>query len=550
MFETTNLGEIVNLRRIWGIIAVSLSTVLLTTGCIKLEMDMTVATDDTVSGTMVFAISKSLAEMGDEESESATTPETDGLLANAENVKVEPFDDGEFVGSSYSFEALPLAQFAPQVGDNSAFAMERQGNNIVISGVLDTSTEGEDLEENPFADSIMEGFAASTSIRVSVTLPGEIIETNGQVDGQTITWDGSFGEKLEIQAVAVSPLASPVNWLLVGGIGGILLGLVGLLVTWISVRKKQKADLTPSGKAESKTAKPKKQTKAEKKAAEALAARPWYQKKRFAFPALGFLVASLLAIAVGIIQPQAVSPNLSSSSSSPSSSEDSEETQEENSDGESSQQSGSSGAAQSAVPQAPATAPVPPPAAVPQAPATAPVPPPVAAPVAVEPKVEVAPAPPVREAPVVTVAPSETESQFLAREDALYYWNEDWYSRDGLINWLMDIGYTYEDAVYGTDSIGSSWYYDAFLAAEDYISNYYYSRAGLIYELQVQGFTTDQAVYGVDELGQNWYSEAFGSALDYIQRLGYSEQEAYDELIYKGFTEDEADYGSFWAAQE
>jgi hypothetical protein len=524
-----------NLRRIWGIIAVSLSTVLLTTGCIKLEMDMTVATDDTVSGTMVFAISKSLAEMGDEESESATTPETDGLLANADNVKVEPFDDGEFVGSSYSFEALPLAQFAPQVGDNSAFAMERQGNNIVISGVLDTSSEGEDLEENPFADSIMEGFAASTSIRVSVTLPGEIIETNGQVDGQTITWNGSFGEKLEIQAIAISPLASPVNWLLVGGIGGIVLGLVGLLVTWISVRKKQKADSNPSGKDESKTAKPKKQTKAEKLAAEALAARPWYQKKRFAFPALGFLVASLLAIAVGIMQPQAGSPNVSSSGPSPSSSEESEKTQEENSEEGSSQQSGSSGATQSAVPQAPAAAPVPPPAA---------------APVAVEPKVEVAPAEPVREAPVVTVAPSETESQFLAREDALYYWYEDWYSRDGLINWLMDIGYTYEDAVYGTDSIGSSWYYDAFLAAQEYISNYYYSRAGLIYELEVQGFTTDQAVYGVDELGQNWYSEAFGSALDYIQRLGYSEQEAYDELIYMGFTEDEADYGSFWAAQE
>lgn len=487
-------------------------------------MDMTVATDDTVSGTMVFAISKSLAEMGAEESESATTPETDGLLANAENVKVEPFDDGEFVGSSYSFEALPLAQFAPQVGDNSAFAMERQGNNIVISGVLDTSTEGQELEENPFADSIAEGFAASTSIKVSVTLPGEIIDTNGQVDGQTITWNGSFGEKLEIQAVAVSPLASPVNWLLIGGIGGIALGLVGLLVTWLSVRKKQQAASTPSGATESKTAKPKKQTKAEKLAAEALAARPWYQKKRFAFPALGFLVVSLLAIAVGLVQPQAGSSNLEASNPSPTSSESSGEGDS----GGNSQGSGTSGATASAAPQ---------------------VPPPAAAPVAIAPKVEVAPAAPVRPAPVVTVAPSETESQFLAREDALYYWGQDWYSRDGLINWLMDIGHTYEDSVYGTDSIGSTWYYDASLAAQEYISEYYYSRIGLIYALEDEGFTTDQATYGVDDLGHDWYEEAYGLALQYIAYDGYTEQQAYDELIIDGFTEDEAVYGSYWAAQ-
>jgi len=533
------------LRRIWGIIAVSLSTVLLTTGCIKLEMDMTVSTDDTVSGTMVFALSKSLAELATEDSESATTPETDNLFANAENVKIEPFDDGDFVGSTYSFEALPLTQFAPQVGDSSAFAIERQGNKLVISGVLDTSAEGEDMEDNPFADSIMEGFAASTSIRVSVTLPGEIIDTNGQVDGQTITWKGAFGEKLELQAVSVSPLSSPINWLLVGGIGGIVLGIVGLAVTWLSTRKKPKADSTPSGKSESKAAKPKKQTKAEILAAEALAARPWYQKKRFAFPALGFLVVSLLAIAIGLLQPQAGSPNLTASSPSPSSSEESEETQEENSEEESSQQSGSSGATQSAAPQAPVQAP--PPAAAPQAPVQAP--PPAAAPVAIAPKVEVAPAQPVREAPVVTVAPSETEGQFLAREDALFYWSQDWYSRDGLINWLMYLGYSYEDSVYGTDSIGSSWYYDAFLAAQEYISEYYYSRYGLILALEAEGFTTDQATYGVDDLGHDWYEEAYALALEYIVYEGYTELEAYNELLIDGFTEAEADYGSYWAAQ-
>jgi hypothetical protein len=518
------------LRRIWGLIAVSLSTVLLTTGCIKLEMDMTVATDDTVSGNMVFAISKSLAEMGAEESdaESSSTPETDNLFADAENVTIEPFDDGEFVGSSYSFEGLPLSQFAPQVGDNSAFAIERQGDNLVISGVLDTSAEGEELEENPFADSIMEGFAASTSIRVTVTLPGEIIETNGQVDGQTITWKGAFGEKLDLQAVAVSPLSTPINWLLVGGIAGIVLGIGGVVLTVLLGRKKQGTPKTETGKKDSKGAKPKKQTKAEILAAEALAARPWYQKKRFAFPAMGLFVVSLAAIAVGLMQLQAGSTSSDASKPSPTSSESSEDTKEGDSETGSSQPSATGGAVQPPATQAP---------------------PPASAPVAVAPKVEEAPAPVSRDAPVVTASPSETEGQFLARQDAVYYWADSWYSRTGLINWLMYLGYTYEDSVYGTDSIGTDWTYDAYLGAKELIAEYYYSRIGLIMDLEAEGFTLNEAVSGVDQLGHDWYEEAYALAYEYVFYDGYTEQEAYAQLINDGFTEDEAVYGSYWAAQ-
>lgn len=516
------------LRRIWGLIATSLATVLLTSGCIKLEMDMTVATDDTVSGNMVFAISKSLAEMAAEESEteSATTPETNNLFADAENVTIEPFDDGEFVGSSYSFESLPLAQFAPQVGENSAFAIERQGDNLVISGVLDTSTEGEELEANPFADSITAGFAASTSIRVSVTLPGEIIETNGQVEGQTITWIGTFGERVDLQAVAVSPVSTPINWLLVGGITGIALGISGVLLTVFVGRKKRVALMTESDKKESKDAKPKKKTKAEILAAEALAARPWYQMKRFAFPAMGFFVLSLFAIAISLMQPQGSLVTVEATNP-PSTSRESSEVGE----GGGEDMGNSSSSSVTEIPTAPAQAP-----------------PPAAAPVAEPPKEEVA-APAARPAPAMNIAPSETEGQFLARQDALFYWSDDWYSRTGLINWLMAIGYSYEDSVYGTDSLGVDWNNEAFGMANSILSEYYFSRIGLIFELEAEGFTIAEATSGVDALAHDWYWEAYGNALVYISEQGYSEQEAYDQLIRDYFTEDEALYGSYWAAQ-
>lgn len=493
-------------------IAVSLSTVLLTAGCVKLEMDMTVATDDTVSGNMVFAISKSLAEMATEEAEPGTTPETDSLFTDVENVTVEAFDDGDFVGSSYTFENLPIVQFAPQVVDGSAFAIERQGDNLVISGTFDTSTEGEELEANPFADSIAAGFAASSSIRIAVTLPGEIIETNGQVDGQTITWKGNFGEKLMLEAVAVSPLGTPINWLVVGGIAGILLGLGGVLFVWLNGRKKLEA---PEAKQqEEKAVKPKKKTKAEILAAEALAQRPWYQKKRFAFPAMGLFLLSFVAIAIGLMQSQAGTSSTESSNPSSNSSG--------TSDGSTEADSGTDESSSSA---------------------------PAAPPANVAPKAAVA-APSGRQAPSQVVSPTETEGQLLAREDAYYYWSEDWYSRTGLINWLVDIGHSYDDAVYATDSLGVDWTSEALGMANNLVSQYFYSRLSLISELEVEGFTPSEATAGVDGMGHDWYDEAYSLALELITNEGYTEQEAYDQLITEQFTADEASYGSSWAAQQ
>lgn len=230
------------MRRILGSIAVALSTVLLTTGCIKLEMDMNVAADDTVSGTMVFAVAKSLAELSPEGSEG--TPTTDTLFESNAFVKVEPYEDEEFTGSSYIFQGIPLSQFKPDVGDGSEFAIERQGDNIVVSGILDTSSQSAELESNPFAEAIMESIAETTSIRVAITLPGEILETNGEVQGQTVTWNGAFGEKLELQAVAVSPLSPFSNWILIGGIavGVLILGTVLAIV----IRNRKKPKLTQS----------------------------------------------------------------------------------------------------------------------------------------------------------------------------------------------------------------------------------------------------------------------------------------------------------------
>ena len=172
---------------------------LLLTGCLKLNMNLLVGSDDTVTGTVQFGISKEVLEL------TGSTPED--LLGSdapfpedAEGVTVTPFDDGEFAGQEFTFENVPLAEFNDP--DNpDALTITRSGDTFTVAGVLDlgTGTTG--------ATGALGGTAAelfeSADIRVTLTFPGDVIDSNGdEVEGNTVTWIPEFGERLEISATA------------------------------------------------------------------------------------------------------------------------------------------------------------------------------------------------------------------------------------------------------------------------------------------------------------------------------------------------------------
>jgi hypothetical protein len=81
------------------------------------------------------------------------------------------------------------------------------------------------------------------------------------------------------------------------------LGLAGGLGFWFISKNKPKPVAGSKSNKSTTEAKSKKQSKTEVLAGEALALRPWYQKKRFAFPAIGALAFSLFAIALGLLLP-------------------------------------------------------------------------------------------------------------------------------------------------------------------------------------------------------------------------------------------------------
>lgn len=171
---------------------------LLLTGCLKLDMALTVSSDDTVDGDLVFAVNKEIVELTGQSVDDlvgdATVPE------DVEGATQEPYEDDRFVGTRVTFDDVALADLQERA-DPDALSIERRGDTFVVSGVMDLSADDGDIEGNPFEDQIADAFDTA-ELRIAITFPGEVLETNGRVDGTTVTWEPAFGERTELTAVA------------------------------------------------------------------------------------------------------------------------------------------------------------------------------------------------------------------------------------------------------------------------------------------------------------------------------------------------------------
>ena len=126
---------------------------------------------------------------------------------------VEPFEDDEFVGQQIIFEDLPIAEFnSGALGASGATGISgvtgaggdnlnitREGETFVVTGALDLSS-GLSGATGPFAGTGGAQLFENADIQISITFPGEVVQANGQVDGNTVTYVPEFGERLEINA--------------------------------------------------------------------------------------------------------------------------------------------------------------------------------------------------------------------------------------------------------------------------------------------------------------------------------------------------------------
>jgi hypothetical protein len=196
-----------------GRIGAFVALVFLMTGCIKLNMNLGINSDNTVSGTVVFGVQKELLDLTGQNVQDLLGSDAP-FPSNAPGVTVEPFDDGEFVGQQFIFESVPIAEFnsggfvggtgatgiSGATGGGDTLNIARQGDTFVVTGVLDLSS-GLSGATGPFGGSGGAQFFQSADIKIALTFPGAVVDApGGQIDGNTVTYVPKFGERLEINA--------------------------------------------------------------------------------------------------------------------------------------------------------------------------------------------------------------------------------------------------------------------------------------------------------------------------------------------------------------
>jgi hypothetical protein len=184
-------------RTMGRVMAVGLLALLMS-ACIKLDMNLEVSSNDTVSGTVIFAVQKSLLDL--------TGQSFDDLLGSSaplpedvEGVTVSDYEDDQYRGQKFTFDAVTLADFS---GENPGeLAITHDGDVFHVSGTLDLTSVGATGATGLSGLDPTE-ILQSADLRIRLTFPGEVTDSNGQVDGNTVTWVPVFGESTELRATA------------------------------------------------------------------------------------------------------------------------------------------------------------------------------------------------------------------------------------------------------------------------------------------------------------------------------------------------------------
>lgn len=167
------------------------------TGCLKLDLQLQVRSDDTVGGTFTAAWSKEfLAEV-----QSGASPieqaELDAfleaLLEGVPGAERSPYRSEDYIGRTAAFTDRPLSDFSGLGGDEWGFLrITHEDRRYVLDGYWDQRTTGFLQSER----------LANAEILISVTFPAAVTEHNGERNGRTVTWRMSPGEDYELHAEA------------------------------------------------------------------------------------------------------------------------------------------------------------------------------------------------------------------------------------------------------------------------------------------------------------------------------------------------------------
>jgi hypothetical protein len=216
--------------RVAGRLLALVAMTLLLAGCFKVNMDVEVTPENTVSGTAVIAVDDSLLRLsGQSADELFQDMDLSDLPPGA---SVDPYEEDGFVGQQITFDDVSLEDFRGNdtlsgAGADDQLDIVRQGDEFLVSGAIDMS--GQEFTGTEVPEEFMDNF----EFQISITFPGEVKSATGAIDGNTVTWEPRIGENTRVEAVAsaIPTPSSPLLMILLIAAGGLVLGAIAFFLT-------------------------------------------------------------------------------------------------------------------------------------------------------------------------------------------------------------------------------------------------------------------------------------------------------------------------------
>ncbi|MFD4208094.1 LppM family (lipo)protein [Micromonospora tulbaghiae] len=180
-------------------LAVCLALVAILSGCMQLNLGLTVNDDDTVSGQLLLTAPKSVLKQRNPDPAVAFAelrPNIPSLPPGAET----RYEDATSYGIQITYRKTPLAQFTSE-----SVNLVRDEDLIRFSLPLDPNKYGGKVgQQDPRQQ---QAFMTLMAFEISVTFPGRVLDTNGTVTGRSVSWKviANQPKPAELRAVAQAP---------------------------------------------------------------------------------------------------------------------------------------------------------------------------------------------------------------------------------------------------------------------------------------------------------------------------------------------------------
>lgn len=186
-----------------GVMAIALVSL---TGCFKVAMNLDVNSDDTMDGAIIFAVDKQYAGLAGDQALSGAGLNPSDLASLGADATTKPYDDGTYVGQEIDFTGAPLSALSQSMGSGTTgdtFSLTHTNGQFVFDATMDMSGGLGNLPGgSSSSDAMTQALLDSASFTVSLTFPGAVTDTNGSVEGNTVTWKLDLTGPNTLHAVA------------------------------------------------------------------------------------------------------------------------------------------------------------------------------------------------------------------------------------------------------------------------------------------------------------------------------------------------------------